>query len=413
MSARRLSSVSALALAGVLVASCSPSPDASKGISNPGRGGKGTAVSIGVELPLSGREAPNGVPIENGVKLAISEIPVPGYAVQINERDDAVDGKHDPAQGARNVTALAADRSVIGVVGPYNTNVAEAEIPVASSAGLLLCSPSNSNPSLTKGARAEQLRGGGKESYVRVATTDDIQGQAGADIAYNLLGKRRAYVIDDTETYGKGLADQFVASFQELGGTVVGREAAGSGVSDYTSLLAKVRTLGSDVVYYGGVTTGGGGFLRKQMAAAGMANIPLIGGDGINDGSASTASSFLNLAGSQGDQNTYSTVPAVHEIPNQAEFAARYKAMFGKEPGAYSASAYACTEIILEALKNAGNDREKIRAYVTDSSHKYDTVLGTLSFDENGDTTQRIISEYKFADGDWQFMTQRNYAPKG
>ncbi len=411
-STRGMLVVAALVGSVALSACSSSSPTAAggggAGASN-GGGGGGTVVKIGVDLPLSGGEAPNGQPTENGVKMAISEIQVPGFTVQINEQDDAVNGKHDPAQGARNISTLASDPTVIGVVGPFNSNVAQAEIPVASSAGLLLCSPANTNPTLTKGATAQQLRGSGKESYVRVATTDDIQGQAGADIAYTTLGKKRAYVIDDTETYGKGLADQFVQSFQQLGGTVVGHDGAGSSVTDYTSLLTKAKSLNPDVVYYGGVTTGGGGLLRKQMAAAGMADIPFIGGDGINDGSAATASSFLNLAGASGDANTYSTVAAAHDIPNQADFAKRYKAMFNTEPGSYSASAYACAQIILEALKNVGADREKVRAYVTDASHKYTTVLGTLGFDQNGDTTQRIISDYKFANGDWQFMSQKDF----
>ena len=64
-----------------------------------------------------------------------------------------------------------------------------------------------------------------------------------------------------------------------------------------------------------------------------------------------------------------------------------------------------------DALKNVGGDREKVRAYVTDPTHVYDTVLGKFSFDKNGDTTQRIISDYTFDPGtkDWKFVSQKDF----
>ena len=90
------------------------------------------------------------------------------------------------------------------------------------------CSPANTDVALTKGADAVALRktNPDKIAYVRVATTDDIQGAAGADIAYNIVGAKSAYVLDDTQTYGKGIADVFASTFTQLGGTVVGDRRA-------------------------------------------------------------------------------------------------------------------------------------------------------------------------------------------
>ena len=382
-----------------------------------GGAGGGQAVKIGIDLPLSGGEKPNGEPTLNGVKLALSQIQVPGFTVTLNVQDDAVNGVHDPQQGAKNIQTLANDASVIGVVGPFNSNVAKAEIPISNAAGLLQCSPANTNISLTKpefGALDLRKTNPDKIAYVRVATTDDIQGAAGADIAYTVAGARNVFVVDDTETYGKALADQFVAAFIKLGGTVIDGASHGvgkSGQGDFTSLLTLAKAQKPDYVFFGGVTATGGGLLRKQMVTQGMGSIPFGGGDGISDGSAATPSSYLNLAGDQGDPNSYMTVAATHDIPNPAKFAADYKAMFGTDPGAYSAAGYACAQVILDGLKNVGADREKVRAYVVDPSHVYDTVLGKFSFDKNGDTTQRIISDYKFdpTSKDWKFISQKDF----
>ncbi len=415
--------IGALAVTTLLVAAACSSSATSAPAASQAAGGNGQIVNIGVELPMSGGEAPNGVPTLNGVKLAVADINaaggIDGYKFGVNSQDDAVNGVNNPQQGAKNITTLVNDSSVIAVVGPFNSAVAKAEIPISNAAGLIQCSPANTNPGLTKewgGISPTTLRPThpNQIAYVRVASTDDYQGLAGAQIAYQDLGARRAFVTDDTTTYGAGLAAVFVTDFTAMGGTVVGHQETGSSVTDYTGLLTAAKALNPDVVYYGGVTTQGGGLLRKQMVAQGMANIPFVGGDGISDGSAATPSSFLNLAGPQGDANTWSTVAASHDIPNAGAFAAKYDAAFGtKSPGAYSAAAYACTQIFLDAFRHVGKpDRAGIRAYVT-SGATFTTVLGTLHFDANGDTSQKIISEYKFDPtlngGDWKFVKQVDF----
>ena len=369
-------------------------------------------VKIGVELPLSGGEAPNGGPTLKGIQLAIQQIQVPGYTIQLNVQDDAVNGVNNPDQGAKNIATLVSDSSVVAVVGPFNSAVAKAEIPVSNEAGLIQCSPANTNSTLTIGAPALALRQAhpDKIAYVRVVANDDYQGLADATIAYKDLGKKSMYIVDDQTTYGVYLADQVQADFTKLGGTVVHRDGAGTNVSDYTSLLTAAKALNPDVVFYGGVTSTGGGVLRKQMVANGMGDLPFIGGDGISDGAASVASSFLNIAGDQGDIGSWMTTAGAHDIPDRATLASAYSSAFNAELGAYSAAAYACTQVYLEAIKAVGPDREKVRAYVTDPTHSFDTVLGNIGFDKNGDINQHIISYYQFdpTSKDWKFVRQND-----
>ena len=369
-------------------------------------------VKIGVELPLSGGEAPNGGPTLNGIQLAINQIQAPGYTVQLNTQDDAVNGINNPDQGAKNIGTLVSDSQVFAVVGPFNSAVAKAEIPVSNEAGLIQCSPANTNSTLTLGDPAKALRQAHPDqiAYVRVVANDDFQGLADAIIAYKDLGKKSMYIVDDQTTYGKYLADVVQAQFTKMGGKVVKRDGAGANVSDYTSLLTAAKALSPDVVFYGGVTSTGGGVLRKQMVANGMGDLPFVGGDGISDGAASVASSFLNIAGDQGDLNAWMTTAGAHDIPDRATLAAAYQAAFGKELGAYSAAAYACTQVYLEALKAVGPDRAKVRAYVTDTTHTFNTVLGPISFDANGDINQQIISYFQFdpSTKDWKFVRQND-----
>jgi branched-chain amino acid transport system substrate-binding protein len=412
------------AAASAAASAAAPSAAASASAAAPASAAAGSmAVKIGIELPMTGGEAPNGVPTANGVALAIAKNPVPGFTVTINQQDDAVNGVHNPQQGAKNISTLANDPTVIGIVGPYNSSVAQAEIPVSNAAGLMMCSPANTNPGLTKpwgGADPLSLRPTNptKIAYVRVATTDDLQGAAGADIAFNIAKATTAYVADDTQTYGKGLSDVFATQFAALGGKVLKRDGIPGTTTDFTSYVTTVKGLAPQYVFYGGVTTSGIGLFRLQMGQQGIANIPLGGGDGISDGSAATKSSFLQIAGAAGDPNTYSTVAGPTQIPNAAQFAADYKAMFNTDPGAYSAAGYACAQVYLQALAKVGAGitdpaalREAVRAYVATPSNTYDTALGTFSFDASGDTSQKIISyfQYDAASKNWKFLKQRDF----
>jgi branched-chain amino acid transport system substrate-binding protein len=397
----------AIAAASIVVAACSGTG-----------GGDGKTIKVGISLPLSGSALASAGPAEKGAQLAIKEFELEGYTVEAFVLDHAVNGVHDPQQGAKDMTTFVSDDAVVAVVGPFNSSVAKVQIPISNEAGLFQCSPANTNPDLTKGAGGQELRPADWINYVRVAATDDIQGPAVATFGIEQLGLKSVAIIDDTETYGKGLADAFQAEWEKLGGTVVGREGAPKGTTDYLPILTKFKEGNPDAVFYGGVTATGGGLVRKQMPQAGLGEIPYLGGDGIQDGRGDTDGSFINIAG-EAAANSFSSVAAIAEYPGKAEFAAKYEAEYGEAPGAYSASGYACAQIALEAIRTAAGKgdvtREAVRVAGTDTAIAWNTVLGEIKFDEVGDTNQRIISLYKAdltADdgvGNWVFDSQVNY----
>ncbi|MFZ9267714.1 MAG: ABC transporter substrate-binding protein, partial [Candidatus Limnocylindrus sp.] len=139
---------------------------------------EGKTLTIGISLPLSGSSLASAGPARDGALLAIKETTVEGYTLATKILDHAVDGVHNPAQAATDMTTLVGDETVVAVVGPFNSSSAKAQIPVSSEAGLAQCSPSNTNPDLTKGEAGAALRGGRPVNYVRVAATDDFQGPA-------------------------------------------------------------------------------------------------------------------------------------------------------------------------------------------------------------------------------------------
>ncbi len=397
----------ALAAAAIVVSACG------------GSGGSKT-ITIGISLPLSGSDLASAGPARDGALLALKDFTLAGYTIKTLILDHAVNGIHDPQQGSKDMTTLVSDATVVGVVGPFNSSIAKVQIPISNEAGLLQCSPANTNPDLTKGDAGKQLRAKApdKINYIRVATTDDIQGPAVAQYGINKLSLKNVAIIDDTETYGKGIADAFAAEWTKLGGTVVGREGAPKGTTDYTAILTKFAAAKPDAVFYGGVTSTGGGLVRKQMDQAGLGAAAYLGGDGIQDGNGATDGAFINIAGAAA-ANSFSSVAAIHDIPGAADFAAKYKAEYKVDPGSYSASGYACDQIIFAAVKAAAAKgdvtREAVRAAGTNTATKFDTILGSVSFDAVGDSSQKIISMYKVdmtaagGKGDWIFDFQVDY----
>jgi branched-chain amino acid transport system substrate-binding protein len=154
------------------------------------------------------------------------------------------------------------------------------------------------------------------------------------------------------------------------------------------------------VLFYGGTSSTGIPVARKQMKAAGL-DIPLVGGDGIiND-------EFLKTAGADAE-GSYGTLAAVNAttLPEAKQFLADYKTAFSTDVGSYSANGYEATTIAIAAIKAAGKkDREAVRAALA-ATKDFKGVIGTTSFDENGDTTNRWISIYQAKGGKWEFVDQ-------
>jgi branched-chain amino acid transport system substrate-binding protein len=372
-----------------------------------------TVIKIGIDLPISGADASIGIPTENGAILAIEQanakhVAGPNVVFQPYVLDDAVQGKHDPAQGAQNVKTFIADPAVLAMIGPFNSNVAVAEIPLTNDAGLVQIAPSTTNDALTRPPNAVKLRSAhpGTNTFFRVCTVDSRQGAAGAQFARK-LGFKRAFIIDDNETYGKGLADVFDAQFKALGGTVVDHEHITANQQDFKALLTKARSMNPDVVFYGGTTSTGGGLVRKQMADVGMKNVAYMGGDGIGD------EEFIKVAGTMANGTYYSiAAPEATRLPSAQAFVAAYKKRFNSDVGPYSANAYAAAEIeiaaIVKALKADGG-KMPTRAQVLKNvaeTRNFDTPIGKIGFDKYGDTTNPILSLYEVKDEKKVFVNQ-------
>ncbi|MEN3583539.1 branched-chain amino acid ABC transporter substrate-binding protein [Streptomyces sp. ZYX-F-203] len=393
----------ALAAGALTLTACgSRADDGGGGGSDAGNAGD-TTVIIGVDAPLTGDLSALGLGIENSVDLAARTANEQGYVKDVTFEVQALDDQAQPSLGQQNASKLVADDQVVGVVGPLNSNIAEAMQKVFSEADLVQVSPANTNPALTQGVdwRTEKKRP--YASYFRTATTDAVQGPFAAQYVHRDAEKREVFVIDDKKTYGAGLAATFTEEFERLGGEVVGTEHINPDTKDFSAVATKVKNSGADAVYYGGEYPQAGP-LSKQIKAAG-ARIPLIGGDGIY------SDEFVKLAGSAGTGDLATSVGApVEELPSAREFVADYRAAGYKDDyEAYGGYSYDSAWAIVEAVKkvvdaNGGKLPDNPRPLITEAMQdvSFDGVTGTVSFDEFGDATNKQLTVYTVEDGDWK-----------
>jgi branched-chain amino acid transport system substrate-binding protein len=366
-----------------------------------------SSIVIGINLPFTGADAADAVNLRDGALMAIDEINNRGgiagrIMIQPLVKDDGTvaAGQYDPAQAATNTKQFVADPSVVAIVGPQMSGSGKAMAPIASEANLMIITPASTNPDITDPNFASQYRPGGRAIYFRTVTTDAYQGPYMANYAAGVLGVHSVYVLDDTGAYGEGVANSFEQRARELGLEVLGRDKLNPRESDYTTILTKIKAMNPGALYYGGVQQAA--VKLAVQANEIMPDVPKLGGDGVY------SVSFPNDAG-RAAENWYATIAAPYSIgePQAQEWVEAYTAKFGQKPQAYALTAYNAVLVLEDAVARIVNDgveinRDNVRDYA--QTTVLPTLQGTISFDENGDLAEKVISVFQVKDGQYQYV---------
>jgi len=408
-----------------------------------GSGPSHATIAIGVDLPLTGAEAPAAKPALNGVRFFFSQHPrIDGLEVVLAPRDDARGETPSPELGLADVQGFISNPSLVAMIGPFDAAVARKEIPAANQADLAMVSPATSSPCLTKDVylpaalnpdgiavtckdaglpSASDLRPHQINNFFRLTTTDELQGPAAADYAGKTLHLVRVAVITDHEAYGQALAAGFTTRFQKLGGTVVGNlDMSATGGTDPMPFLTSMKAAGAQAIYFGGTAADKGCSVRAAMKgifAPGEAT-PFLGGDGIAEDPACITSAGDNSPG------IFATVPApdAATTANAAPTIAAFQAAFPRagDYGPYTILAYDAAAVLYAALDRAVRadygripPRGNVVSQLT-ATAAFSGATGTFAFDTAGDTTHRVLSVFEATSADpklpWKFAQAVDYS---
>ncbi len=360
-------------------------------------------------LPRTGSANAQTGAIVNGIRMAIAEVggKIDGYDIAYEDWDDASPqrGNWDPTVEAQNANKAITDPSIVAYIGTFNSGAAKISMPELNKVGLLMISPANTYSGLTKPGLGEAnepaiYRPSGKINYFRVVPTDDLQGSVAAEHVHD-SGAKKVFVLHDRELYGKGIADVFTTRAKQLDMEVAGFEGIDTKAANYKSLAQKIKFAKCDAVFFGGTTQTNAGQVAKDLRNAGFTGIFVV-----PDGCCEDA--FIQAAGAATlEGNTFVTfggLPPSELTGRGAQFREGYRKMFGTDPEAYAVYGYECARVVLDAIKHAPTkDRAAILAAAAQTKD-FDGTLGRWSFDENGDTTNKVMSINAVKDGKFVFV---------
>ena len=343
---------------------------------------------------LSGADTSLGTDSKRGVEIAVSDKggKLLGHDIQLTSQDALC----TPEGGATAATALAADKTIVGLIGSSCSDETVGGIATITNAGLTTISPSNTRPALTDPTRDATYAG-----YLRTAHSDSFQGKAVADFVYTKLGLKTAATIHDGSAYAQALQQVFADDFKALGGTITDQEAVQKGQTDMHAVLTKVAASNAgkapDVIYYP-IFTAEGGFITAQMKdVAGLENVVKIGSDGL------FSKDFVSAAG-PGALNMYLSSPDFTKFQaGYQDFLAKYKAAYGEDPiQIFHAHAYDATNMLFDAIEKvavkSGDTlyigRQALRDAIY-ATKDFKGITGTLTCGQYGDCGAPIIAVYQ------------------
>jgi branched-chain amino acid transport system substrate-binding protein len=370
---------------------------------------EGGTIKIVSSLPRTGSAKAQTDTMVNGIRMALDEVSwkVGNFTLKYEDLDDATAAANGwtAERESANADQAIKDADVMVYIGTYNSGAAKISIPLLNRANLLMISPANTWPGLSKPGKGdpgepEIYRPSGKINYTRVVPADDLQGPLQAEWVLK-KGWKKVFILDDREVYGKGIADLFQARAEEIGIKVLGREGIDSQAQEFKPLMTKVKSLAPDLVYFGGTTQSKAGQIAKDLVAVGL-NSRLLVPDGCFE------EAFISSAGAENLNGrcfvTFGGMPPEKLKGKGATFVANYKKKHGKDPEAYAVYGYEAALAALEAIRKAGKkDRDAIRAACL-AIRNFDGALGKWSFDKNGDTTLRTLTVNTVNSGKFEFV---------
>jgi branched-chain amino acid transport system substrate-binding protein len=354
----------------------------------------GDPIRLAWAMVVEGPDASLGIDSRRGVEIAIDDkgATLLGHPLELVGENTGCNAEG----GQAAATKLAADTTIVGVVGTSCSSEARPGAPIITAAGLSMISASNTAPDLTDPATHT-------EGYFRTAHNDNVQGAVAAEFAFNSLGARKAATIHDGSLYADQLQQVFVNRFKELGGTITMQGAIQPTDTDMRPVLTQVASDPPDILYYPIFVAAGGFVTAQAREVEALANTKLMGSDGI------FSPDFITAAGA-GVQGMYLSSPDFSAFGSAyQDFLTKHEAKYGEKPlSAFHAHGYDAANIFFAAIEQVavvdadgtvhiplGALREAIAA-----TSGFQGLTGSLTCTENGDCADPKIAVYEVVNSD-------------
>jgi len=399
MSKRIFVVASLLVVVGMLIAACQPKAAAFECTDAIGCVdiAPGDPIHIAYAMVISGSDESLGIDSRNGAEVAVAlKGQVLGHDILFTGEDDGCSAEGGQAAG----TKLAADPTLVAVIGTSCSSAARVAMPLISQAGMVMISSSNTAPDLTLEGNENNWPG-----YLRTAHSDLVQGAAAAKFAYEKMGVRKVATIHDGSLYAEKLQEVFAGAFTEMGGTVTATEAVDPNGTDFKSALTSIAATAPELIYLPIFVKAGSLIVRQAKEVPGLENTYLMGADGMfsPDVTEGAGDAVEGLFVSSPDLSAFAAEYTTVFLP-------KYKELFGTDPiSIFHAHAHDAMNIIIAAIEKVavqdadgtlhiGRQALRDAMYATKD---FKGLTGNLTCTPTGDCADPVIAVYEYHVGEY------------
>lgn len=332
--------------------------------------------TIGLAAPLTGSFAQLGEQMRRGAEAAVASFSSDRIALEIADTACTAEGG---AAAARNFAA--ADVQV--VTGFLCTESIEAALPILTEADI---------PVITPGVRTDSLTDRKEKTgwqVFRLAPRADAEGEAAAAILTERWRDELFAIIDDGTIYARDLAEGFRLAAEQANLSPVYVDTFRPQLDNQIGLVGRLRKAGATHVFAGG-DRDDIAILARDAAKLGM-DLTIAGGETLRSapGEVDLAAGTMMIG-----------LPEWKDVAAQGVVQALREA--GTEPDGYVLPSYAAVEIAAAALGSAAESGGSLAEALQDGV--FQTVLGSTSFDEQGDLEENPYRLFVYDGEEFQEM---------
>jgi branched-chain amino acid transport system substrate-binding protein len=331
---------------------------------------------IGFAAPLSTPQAIVGEPMLRTVEMAVADARARGLDVEVR----AVDDRENEQVAARVAAELAADPSVIAVIGHKNSGPSGAAGPVYAAAGLTQVTQCSTDNALSRA---------GWPTFFRLCADNERQASVAAEFAYKRDPSARVVAVHDGTDYGRPLVQAFATRLQALSGRAVSVLAMHVGQEDFTEIVESIKAAAPAIVDFG-ATEIESSKLMKALHAAGVKALVMSSEGGPDN-------PLARLAGpaGEGSIHTYAGADPLATLTSR-RLVDRCRAEFGETPS-YVVECYDAVTVIVTALERGATTRKAVRETI--AATDLEGVGGRIRFDAAGDRIDAPVSLWQVVGG--------------
>ena len=291
-------------------------------------------IRIGLAGPLTGAQSNIGRGMLNGARMAADELNaaggVNGKMITIVEIDDQADS--DTGVSAANA---AIKEGLSGVVGPYNSSVGAATLPLYIDAGLVPLRLTSADETAGLGFTLQPMT-----SQIAPVATTAIAEWAGASAV--------ALIYDNTQDYTVDARTAMSNAIAAAGIRITAEVAITPGADSYADAVAEATAGRAELVYVITYYPEGGLIARAMLESA--PGTACLADYGAYD------AGYVTAAGVRAAQNCPVVgVPAPNDFPDSAERVARYTAAFNEAPGTWAPYTYDSVMLLARVASEVGD----------------------------------------------------------